>query len=170
MGDGSKGYRGGPASLARFSESMAVAAASDGGAVYVSDYGNFRVRQLCNGIVSTLAGAGSLRVGPSVAIGAIGAPVGMYLDDRRGLLYTTSLARGARSVLAITVLNDGQRRAIRLFPIIRTWALVQRQRAVLPALPAAGDCCNQDRRFYGALSLITNAPIGVLALIVRYIE
>ena len=131
MGDGSKGFRDGPAALARFSEPMAVAAASDGGAVYVSDYGSFRVRQLCNGIVSTLAGAGSLRFGPSVAIGAIGAPVGMYLDDRRGLLYTTSLARGARSVLlAITVLNDGQRRAIRLFPIIRTWARVQQQRAV----------------------------------------
>ena len=56
-GDGTAGYRDGPAAMARFDAPAGVAAASDG-ALYVTDARNHRVRVIRGETVSTLAGCG----------------------------------------------------------------------------------------------------------------
>ncbi|MCB9738944.1 MAG: hypothetical protein H6747_06730 [Deltaproteobacteria bacterium] len=53
----SPGFQDGPASSARFSTPTQGAFA--GGALYLADYGNHRIRKLAGGIVSTVAGNGS---------------------------------------------------------------------------------------------------------------
>jgi len=56
-GSGSKGFRDGPAADARFLSQDGIAVLPDGSLV-VSDPGNYRLRRIANGVVTTLAGTG----------------------------------------------------------------------------------------------------------------
>jgi hypothetical protein len=133
------------------------------------------VRELRGGRVGTLAGTGepTARDGPAAGGGsvgaggvgaAIGSPTALFLDELRGALY---VATGAprHCVRAIGVPSRAQRRASRLFLLVRLWALVQRQRAVMvddqqqqPLLCAAA--IDDEKRARGALRLLMQCPIA----------
>ena len=125
-GDGVSGLRDGPAAAARFASPHAVAVASDG-AIFVADCQNHCVRQIgTDGVVSTFAGSGrpELRAGLGAAA-AIGTPTGLCLNEGRGVLYVTTGFKSNHRLCCITVGPPQEA----LFPIVRTWALVQCERA-----------------------------------------
>jgi DNA-binding beta-propeller fold protein YncE len=80
-GSGTPGFRDGPAALAQFRPQFGLAALSDG-SLLVADTGNYRVRRIANGTVSTLAGSG--RFGVRVGSG-----------DQADVVLPTGLAIGA---------------------------------------------------------------------------
>ena len=107
------------------------------------------------------------------------------------LLYFTSgdpdpVAGGSHRVRAVTVPLPGARRAERLLPIVRTWALVQAGRAALasaspsaengPPSPARGAPLHRGRLAAGteprareALRLLMGYPVvDVLALVLAF--
>lgn len=70
-------------------------------------------------------------------------------------------------MLSITVPTLGRRRGARLFPVIRTWALVQRRRARLAPAPRAASV--EERRARNALRLLmTHCPVAALALVLGF--
>ena len=121
-GDGAPGFEQGLARTAKFYEPTAVAVDSDG-VIYVADYRNARVRR-----IEPAERKGSYCDDAVVSVVAtVWGPLGLYLDEQCGQLYVTT---AAHRVLAIPVPSLSARRAARVYPVLRTWALVQRGRAV----------------------------------------
>ena len=129
----------GDVAVARFNRPMAVAVASDG-TIYVGEAQGRRVRQISReGIVSTICECeGEVR--------------GLILDD--GLLYVTA----GHQLLTVVVPTPLQRFLTHIDPVMRTWCLVQRQRAAMSPLPA-GDAVPERL----ALRLLTQCPIVEVA-------
>ena len=108
---------------ATFSSPIALAVASDGAIYVADDAGGMpggRVRLIDKGQVSTLA--------------TIVNPLhGLLLDEDTGVLYVS----GTSSIRTIAVPSRAERRMTRDYPIMRTWWLVQAERAQMVALTAA---------------------------------
>ena len=169
---GVAGFADGPARLARFHRPTGVAVAGDG-TVFVADARNHRVREISpvDGAVSTLAGSGERAARDGVGRhAAICAPQALCLDERASLLYVTTgdidpVPGGSHRVRAVTVPLPGQRRVERLFPIVRTWALVQAARA----RPAPVGDGARDARLRATLRLLMNYPVvDVLRMVLDY--
>ncbi len=91
-GNGNDGFSGdgGPALSASMNSPAAVVADSQGN-LYISDYGNDRIRRVAsNGTISTIAGNGrsgySGDGGPALSA-SLSSPLGLFLDAQRGFLY-----------------------------------------------------------------------------------
>ncbi len=86
-GDGTKGFKDGPAAEAQFSNPIDVAVAADG-TIYVSESGNHRIRKIStNGTVSTLAGNGSGGYKDGIGTEAqLNDPSGVTIDKDGNLL------------------------------------------------------------------------------------
>ena len=129
----------GDLTVARFNEPMSVAVASDG-TIYVGECEDQRVRQISrDGAVSTVCECDRfLR--------------GLFLDD--GLLYFTT----GNQICTVVVPTPLQRFLARIDPALRTWCLVQCQRAEM--VPA------EDARAapeHTALRLLMQCPIVEVA-------
>ena len=163
---------------------------------YIADCSNDSVRQLADGIVSTLAGGGGACGGGVSGDGdddrdglgaaaTIRTPTGLHLSEARGLLYVTT-GHPSHRVRAIVVHSAAQRRAARAWHLVRIWSLVQRGRAHPQAArsPAVGGALRRglfdkaqgergsdvDVHHAGALRLLTRTPVvGVLARVLWYI-
>jgi sugar lactone lactonase YvrE len=86
----------GPLNIARFADPISVAVNATG-TVYVSDAANYKIRQILDGMVSTLAGAADNLPGFVNDVGAaakFGSPHGLALDDI-GNLYVADTANHA---------------------------------------------------------------------------
>jgi trimeric autotransporter adhesin len=89
-GTGTKGYGGdgGPATSAQLNNPYSIAIDS-AGSLYIADYGNYRVRKVTAGVITTVAGNGSMGYsgdgGPATAAQLAG-PEGMAVDSA-GNLY-----------------------------------------------------------------------------------
>ena len=105
----------GDIAVARFQGPSAIAVASDG-TIYVGEQAGRRVRQIREGVVSTLCQCeGLVR--------------GMLLDEPSGLLYLTAGDR----ILTIVVPSLMHHLVVRFAPILRLASLVRRERAELIA-------------------------------------
>ena len=66
--DDSPTFLDGPVAEAQFYHPEDVAVSSDGRTLFVADTGNHRVRQICDGVVSTIAGGFSTTLQPSMSL------------------------------------------------------------------------------------------------------
>ena len=165
-GDGTQGFRDGPASSARFCHPTDVAVASDG-TIYVADWLNHRVRFIADGVVGTLAGAGLRSTQEGVGTdAAVRCPLGLCLDEPSGLLYVTT-GRGSHRILSVTVKSRAHRRRLRIYPILQTWALKQKELAELALLPQHE--AKKEAQAHAALRLLLECPIAdVVVLVLEY--
>lgn len=165
-GDGTQGFRDGPASSARFCHPTDVAVASDG-TIYVADWLNHRVRFIADGVVGTLAGAGLRSTQEGVGTdAAVRCPLGLCLDEPSGLLYVTT-GRGSHRILSVTVKSRAHRRRLRIYPILQTWALKQKELAELALLPQHE--AKREAHAHAALRLLLECPIAdVVVLVLEY--
>jgi uncharacterized protein (TIGR03437 family) len=97
-GNGTLGFSGdnGPATSAQLNEPMGVAVDSAGN-VYISDFGNNRIRRVSNGMITTVAGGGTASAslgdnGPAAA-GILFQPIGIAVDSA-GNLYIADNQHG----------------------------------------------------------------------------
>lgn len=92
-GTGAAGYKDGATNAAQFSLPFDVAVNSSG-AVYVNDAGNFRVRLIAQGKVSTVAGNGQIAAGPENAVATASplADVEGLATDAQGNVYISEFA------------------------------------------------------------------------------
>jgi len=116
-GDGTEGFSGdnGPATGARLSHPPASPWIPPGN-LYIADFSNNRIRKISNGVITTVAGNGTLPPGSSGDGGpATSGPIGLSHERRRGLrrqpLYRPTLAnncirRVSRGMIA-TVAGNG---------------------------------------------------------------
>jgi sugar lactone lactonase YvrE len=78
----------------------------------------------------------------------------VHLDEPNGLVYMST----EQQIFTVSVLSLGERRAAHIFPLVRTWALVQQDRAH----PCTGNA-------HAVLSrLMRFRVVGVLALVLRF--
>ncbi len=100
MSDG--GFADGPAASARFNQPSAVAMLADG-SVLVADSGNGRVRRIAGGVVTTVAGGGTVepadgvratdaRFGMLIGLAVLPGDVPAFSDANRGVVW--SITRG----------------------------------------------------------------------------
>ncbi len=102
-GRGSLGYVDGVGTSAAFHNSTGIAVDKNGN-VYVSDYGNARIRKITSaGVVSTLAGNGSTGSTDGNGVGATVYPMGMTYDSIDNCLYITD--PGVLKIKKITLLT-----------------------------------------------------------------
>ena len=85
----------------------------------------------------------------------------LHLDEDNGILYVGS--RGG--IFAISVQSAAERRAARLFPLVRLWALAQQGRAELA--PHGVGIADPDARTALRL-MMRRLPAGVLGLVLRF--
>ena len=71
-----------------------------------------------------------------------------HLDEPNGLLYIGTLY----FIFTISVPSFGERRATRIFSLVRIWALVQARRAYIP--PCAGFISVREANVYEVLSRV----------------
>ena len=171
--DNRAGFRDGPAHEAQFCEPRAVAVAADG-ALYIADSGNMRVRQIRDGVVSTLAGRGATAA-PTLTEGVGGEaqimePSGLFLDEPNGLLYvSTNQCWGQQdggapcgSVLTIAVPSSRDHFVTRVDPLFLTWLLVQNGRGCLTA--------SEERHERRALEMLMAHPeVGVFSRVAKFL-
>ena len=122
-----------------FEGPTSLAIASDG-TIYVGEQVARRVREIRDGIVSTL-------------YSSIVEVNGLFLDESAGLLYVCV----DHAIMTITVMTRAERREARYYPALRTWALVQEDRAHALATPA--DASAEEARARGALRQLMRCPI-----------
>ena len=152
-----------------------VAVASDG-TIFVADFYHHRVRQICNGVLSTLAGSGLDNEANASVVAGLGAeariplPTGLFLDKTSGLLYVTSTSNDLEdisSVLTIAVQTRFERWAARVDPLFQTWLLAQKGRSGTKAPTTATG--NEEMRTRRALDLLVDCPeIGVFARVATF--
>ena len=89
---------------------------------------------------------------------AIPRPLRLALDEHRGLLYVTATDHRVRT---IAVPTWGEKRAARIFPLVRLWALVQRGRAQLTE--------GEATRYREAVRRLMRCPVdGVIHRVLRF--
>ena len=121
-----------------FEGPLSLTIASDG-TIYVGDDYR-RVREIRDGVVSTL----------HTSLVEVN---GLFLDESAGLLYVCV----DHAIMTITVMTRAERREARYYPALRTWALVQEDRARALATPA--DASAEEARARGALRQLMRCPI-----------
>lgn len=101
-GNGLSGYSGdgGTAISAQLNSPEAISVDHSGN-VYIADAANFRVREVVNGIITTIAGNGLLG-DDSPAEDAAVAPTGIAVDDLMGNIYITDTYGGNHTVRKIS--------------------------------------------------------------------
>ena len=133
----------GDLTVARFHYPQAVAVASDG-TIYVGECEGERVRQIRDGIVSTVCQTED----------GVG---GLFLDESEGLLYATCGHR----IITVAVDTALQAFLTRVDPVLRTWCLMQEERAQM--IPAAEAEDAQAARVRKTLRLLMRCPIADVA-------
>ena len=144
----------GDVAVARFHHPAAIAVASDG-TVYVGEYLGKRVRQIRDGVVTTLHLTD-------------GAANGLCLDEAEGLLYVATTT----GVSTVVVGSALQHRLERADPLMRMWCLMQnpddenpdprlRQRAHIAPAEASEDA--RSARARETLRLLMRCPIVEVA-------
>ena len=129
----------GDVTTARFNHPAAVAVASDG-TIYVGEYKGKRVRQIRDGVVS-------------VVYKTEGPANGLLLDEAEGLLYVATDTQISTVFVGTTL----QHLLTRVDPVMRTWCLVQRERATITLAAVAEDA--QMARARTALRLLMHCPL-----------
>ena len=136
---------------------ICLVVASDG-TIYVGEGGGKRVRQVRDGVVTTLC-----QTGPECAE----AVRGLLIDEAAGLLY---MAAG-KSMATVFIGTPAERCEARYYPALQTWSLMQdEQRASAVTLASAADESAQEARARRALRLLMDCPIpDILVRTLRFL-
>jgi DNA-binding beta-propeller fold protein YncE len=103
-GSGVQGYADGAALQAQFNSPTALTISPNGGAIYVADYGNNRIRMICDGQVTTVAGSGVQGYADGAALQAqFNLPTGLATSPNGGVIYVADYGNNR-----IRMIRDGQ--------------------------------------------------------------
>jgi DNA-binding beta-propeller fold protein YncE len=103
-GSGVPGYADGAALQAQFSYPRGLAISPNGGAIYVADYGNNRIRMIRDGQVTTVAGSGEEGYVDGAALQAyFNYPIGLAISPNGGAIYVADYNNNR-----IRMIRDGQ--------------------------------------------------------------
>ena len=102
------------------------------------------------------------RLAPNVKLG-FERPLSCHLDEPNSLLYISTV----KQLCTVSVRTAGEQRAVRIFPLVRIWALTQRDRAeIAPATRVIGvDEANMREVLSRTIRL---RVVGVLGLVLRF--
>jgi sugar lactone lactonase YvrE len=103
-GSGVKGYADGAALQAQFNHPTRLAISPNGGAIYVADEGNHRIRMIRDGQVTTVAGSGMYGYADGAALQAqFNYPTGLAISPNGGAIYVADQSNNR-----IRMIRDGQ--------------------------------------------------------------
>jgi DNA-binding beta-propeller fold protein YncE len=103
-GSGVPGYADGAALQAQFNHPAALTISPNGGAIYVADYGNNRIRMIRDGQVTTVAGSGVPGYADGAALQAqFNHPTGLTISPNGGAIYVVDCGNHR-----IRMIRDGQ--------------------------------------------------------------
>jgi sugar lactone lactonase YvrE len=103
-GSSMPGYADGAALQAQFYYPIALAISPNGGAIYVADYGNNRIRMICDGQVTTVAGSGVKGYADGAALQAhFYNPTGVAISPNGDAIYVADC--GNKRIRMICVPN-----------------------------------------------------------------
>jgi DNA-binding beta-propeller fold protein YncE len=102
-GSGVPGYADGAALQAQFNYPTGLAISPNGGAIYVADYFNNRIRMICDGQVTTVAGSGVRGYAEGAALQAqFNIPAGLAISPNGGAIYVADCSNNR-----IRMIRDG---------------------------------------------------------------
>lgn len=182
-GDGAQGTRDGDCRQAQFGLMYGIAVASDG-VIYVAEHKHkaatdeedpcCRIRQLVRGVVSTLVEWEARDGEEECQLGEIASS--MHLDEDNGHLFVCTKIDSMSRVITVSVPTSRERRALRRFPMVRLWALVQRERAWADEEEEDGEMSSpslsrERRREREALCRLMEVPVvGVFARVLSFCD
>jgi DNA-binding beta-propeller fold protein YncE len=103
-GSGMRGYADGAALQAQFNGPTGLAISPNGGAIYVADYGNHRIRMIRDGQVTTVAGSGVDGYADGAALQAqFNNPARLAISPNGGAIYVADYENNR-----IRMIRDGQ--------------------------------------------------------------
>jgi DNA-binding beta-propeller fold protein YncE len=103
-GSGVRGYADGAALQAQFNCPAGLAISPNGGAIYVADEGNHRIRMIRDGQVTTVAGSGMYGYADGAALQAqFNYPTGLAISPNGGAIYVADQSNNR-----IRMIRDGQ--------------------------------------------------------------
>jgi DNA-binding beta-propeller fold protein YncE len=103
-GSGVPGYADGAALQAQFNNPTGLAISPNGGAIYVADFGNHRIRMIRDGQVTTVAGSGVKGYADGAALQAqFYNPTGLVISPNGGAIYVADELNNC-----IRMIRDGQ--------------------------------------------------------------
>jgi DNA-binding beta-propeller fold protein YncE len=103
-GSGKEGYADGAALQAQFNIPTGLATSPHGGAIYVADYDNNRIRMIRDGQVTTVAGSGMYGYADGAALQAqFNFPSGLAISPNGGAIYVADSGNNC-----IRMIRDGQ--------------------------------------------------------------
>lgn len=158
-GQRTAGFRDGPIDQARFFTVRGIAVDSDS-TIYVSDFGNDRIRviNLSSRSVATIAGgcatqsAGNTVEADCGTESFICTPYSLVLDDAKGTLFTGT---GDDFLVSVSVPSKLGRWTARVAPIFLIFYLADRARAHLKPRPLSPPAIAHDPRAYSVLTWLS---------------